>query len=165
MTPRPTTAHLLFDNIKLLALGGVGLVLLIAGGLDEFGRNFAIVMTVASLSIVGYRIRRATQTPAEDPMARPVTPTPSSDDRIRVLKRARMFVALAIIVLTVIFTIDLTSVERGTATSTSTWFPIAILYDLLGYWPAVLATPALGALLWFLAGRKITEAEGAGTET
>jgi hypothetical protein len=160
MTGRPTNFQLLFANLKLLVLGGVGLGLLVAGGLDEFGRTFAIFMTVACLGLAGFRIRRALQTPVEDSMVRPVTGTPSDIEQIRVLRRARLTVTLAILVLTTIVSVDLTLVERGTAPSTSTWSPIAILFDQLGYWPAILATPVLGALLWILATRRIREMEG-----
>jgi hypothetical protein len=53
--------------------------------------------------------------------------------------------------------IDLKSLESGTVGSVLLWEPVSLLYNLGGFWLAVLATPLLGVLIVILGLRKIKE--------
>ena len=57
--------------------------------------------------------------------------------------------------LTLYITFELTRLERGQADSVMIWAPISMLYRLLGYWPAVCATPAVGIFCFFALNNRL----------
>jgi hypothetical protein len=50
---------------------------------------------------------------------------------------------------------QLVQVEFGAAHSVTVWAPVAMMYELFGFWPAVLFVPALGLLLIAVMARKL----------
>lgn len=44
---------------------------------------------------------------------------------------------------------DISALEAGTETTVRVWGPIALLYNNLGFWPAVCLLPALGLFLTY----------------
>jgi len=50
---------------------------------------------------------------------------------------------------------QLAQVEFGAARSATVWAPVALVYDLLGFWPAVLLLPALAVFIILSLGRKL----------
>lgn len=62
--------------------------------------------------------------------------------------RNGMWVIAVITVLGTAFMVyQLVQVEFGAARSVTVWGPVAMMYELFGFWPAVLLVPALGLLL------------------
>ena len=50
---------------------------------------------------------------------------------------------------------QLAQVEFGAARSATVWAPVALVYDLLGFWPAVLLLPALAVFIMLSLARKL----------
>jgi hypothetical protein len=50
---------------------------------------------------------------------------------------------------------QLAQVEFGSTRSATVWGPVALAYELFGFWPAVLLLPALGAFLILALARKL----------
>jgi hypothetical protein len=50
---------------------------------------------------------------------------------------------------------QLAQVEFGGAPSATVWGPVALMYELFGFWPAVLLVPVLGVLILFSLARKL----------
>ena len=50
---------------------------------------------------------------------------------------------------------QLAQVEFGSARSATVWAPVALVYELLGYWPAVLLLPALALFILLSLARKL----------
>lgn len=155
--------ELLFANLKLLAIGGVCLFLLITTELDEMGLTIAITGSIVCLGFAAWRIWKGLHAvPAESPAVAPdgISHLPPAEQVVK-LRKLRLFALLATWGFGVWTWSDLTSIEQGKAESVYTWAPIAMLYDWFGFWPAVLAMPVLGVVLWFVATRRIEKAEAA----
>jgi len=71
--------------------------------------------------------------------------------------------ALAVFGLGGWFYYDLSRLESGEIESTRVWAPIAMLYDTLGFWPAVCLLPAIGCFIVFRASSSLVT--GANPET
>jgi hypothetical protein len=69
------------------------------------------------------------------------------DQRVRTLRRMILIVPIAFTPLAGLVAYELAQVEYGSAKSVRVWAPVAFLYNNFGFWPAVLAVPALGLLL------------------
>ena len=65
---------------------------------------------------------------------------------IRKLRNIVLAGLVAFPVLTVMILVDLNSLESRASSSVRIFAPAAWLYNSFGYWPAVLATPVLGAI-------------------
>jgi hypothetical protein len=50
---------------------------------------------------------------------------------------------------------QLAQVEFGSARSATVWAPVALVYELLGFWPAVLLLPALALFILLSLARKL----------
>ena len=55
--------------------------------------------------------------------------------------------AVVFIVISVWFAYDITSVEASPEATVEIWWPVALLYEQFGYWPAILAMPTLGVVI------------------
>lgn len=76
-------------------------------------------------------------------------------------KRILIMSAIAFPILSAWIIYDLSALETGTEESVRIWAPIAFLYNIGGYWPAILATPALGIFVLTSLYRKFKAAEEA----
>lgn len=80
-------------------------------------------------------------------------------EQVKTLRKARLFMVLGLVVLEGFTGYDLWSVDTGRVLSADTWLPLGMLYDFAGFWPAVLALPVVGVILWVVATRRIKKAE------
>lgn len=79
------------------------------------------------------------------------------NQQIEYLQRIMKMSLVAFPVLTVWIAFDLTRLERGNVDSVMLWAPIIMLYQTMGYWPAVFATPALGILCFIAFNRRLKQ--------
>lgn len=79
------------------------------------------------------------------------------DQQIEYLQRIMKMSLVAFPVLILYITVELTRLERGNVDSVMLWAPISLLYQNLGYWPAVAATPALGIFCFFALNRRLKQ--------
>ena len=129
--------------------------------LDTFGTVFAF----AFLAFTAYNsyscFRQLKHTREEDRAYVLPTDTPVSD-QIIYYRRMLWTGAIAFIVLSVWILIDLNDLESGNVIHVSIWAPIAMLYNLGGYWVGILTTPILGIFTIISLYRKIRELENVG---
>ncbi len=64
-----------------------------------------------------------------------------------ILRRQIPLAAVAFPLLSIMTAHSLLQLERGEARSVRVWAPLALLYNTLGFWPAVLFVPCLGVAL------------------
>jgi hypothetical protein len=67
-------------------------------------------------------------------------------ERRRYFRRHAIGAAIAFSVLSAWIAYDLAQAESGAAAA-SVWWPVAVVYDYAGFWPAVLSMPVLGTLV------------------
>jgi hypothetical protein len=70
-------------------------------------------------------------------------------ERARQLRRFMWIIPIVLIPGAAWIAYDLVQVEFGTARSVRVWAPVALMYNLFGFWPAVLFLPVLGGGLFF----------------
>ena len=68
-------------------------------------------------------------------------------DRERYFRRQLLGCALLFPVLSAWIAYELNLLEEGSRSPTPLWFPVRLLYEHFGYWPALLAAPLAGATL------------------
>ena len=98
---------------------------------------------VAGISLWGLRYKG--HRPSETPDDRMWQPHP------RVVKQwptIRIGLPLAFPVMTIFTYTSLVALETGAVRRVEVFVPVAILYERVGFWPAVLSVPALGLLLF-----------------
>jgi hypothetical protein len=134
----------LLGSVKFLVVGAVGAVLLLFAKLDRFGQNAALVFTAAGLGIGTYKILRALRVP-DDAIIPTIDDLPQPE-RIRALRRLRLILAVAITLLSAWTAYDLYQLESGTVDHVFSFGPSVLLYEWLGFWPAVCFLPAVGLL-------------------
>ncbi len=125
---------------------------------DQFGTLFSVGFGLISLTIALYKFRALEKIVEKE---RNVTPDPNAFAKQQAQdfqKYRKFFLRIGIFafpLLTYFIVEDLNKLESGTAKEVFVWEPVAWLYNSFGYWPAVLAIPALGvvctiAYLWLI---------------
>lgn len=139
------------------ALVGIAILSILAfKKIDEFGMIFSIGF-VAFLAFRSYScFKELKKTEKEDQVFSYPDNSPVKE-KISYLTRIAIIGAIAFLILSVWTYFDLKDLESGTVEYVRLWAPISLLYDLGGFWLAVLATPLLGILTIFLLMRKIKE--------
>ncbi|HLX62214.1 MAG TPA: hypothetical protein VKX17_13115 [Planctomycetota bacterium] len=87
---------------------------------------------------------RALKTPNDQIVPR-VQHAPT-DVQLSYYRRMLIAAAIAFPLLTAYITYELYQLESGTAQSVQIWAPVAGIYQLIGFWPAVLFVPILGVI-------------------
>jgi hypothetical protein len=124
--------------------------------IDDFGFYFGIAF-ITFLTYKSYSCFSAIKnTREEDRVFAPSTDT-SKTEKISFYNKTLWVGIPAFIILSVWTYGDLTDLESGIVESVSIWEPIHLLYNMGGYWLAILATPLLGILSVILILRKIKE--------
>jgi MFS family permease len=79
------------------------------------------------------------------------------DHQIAYLQRIMKMSLVAFPLLTLYITFELTRLERGKVDSVMLWAPIILIYEALGYWPAICAIPGLGIACFFALNRRLKQ--------
>lgn len=87
------------------------------------------------------------------------------DQQIAYLERVLKMSLIAFPILTAYITFQLTQLERGNTDSVMLWAPISLLYQAIGYWPTVCATPALGIFCFFALNRRLKQLNSQGNRS
>ncbi|HEY7549028.1 MAG TPA: hypothetical protein VH913_05860 [Hyphomicrobiaceae bacterium] len=90
----------------------------------------------------------------------PTTPVQTVDDLppaegARQTRRAMWIIAVIAVLGTAFMAYQLVQVEFGTERSVTVWGPVAMMYEVFGFWPAVLFVPVLGIVILFSMARKL----------
>lgn len=139
-------------------LAGTILVVGLLFAKDEIGIGFVLLMTAlfgARAAYHAWKLRRAA--PSEQ-VAMNVDGLPVAD-RAAALRRVMWIGGSAAIALSIWSAWALWTIETGRAEDAELWRPVALLYSYLGFWPAVLACPALAALIIGSAWKKMRTSE------
>ena len=139
-------------RVRLLRAGGALLVAAVAVTMFVIAPVpvAGITEAVVVAAICGYgflQLWLALQTPPEamvhreslDPGSLPAA------ERRRYFRRHLIIAAIGFPVLSAWAADDLVHVQSGAAGSL--WWPVAMVYDYAGFWPAVLSVPAVGTLV------------------
>lgn len=122
--------------------------------------NFGIIFGIAFLSFLSYRsyscFKELKVTSESERVFAPSIDS-TTTEKISFYKRMLLLGIPAFIILSIWIYFDLSKLENGTVQSVSLWEPISMLYNLGGYWPAVLGTPLLGLLTVALLIKKLIE--------
>ncbi len=103
------------------------------------------------------------------PPARRVSSRFSDPNRLPLPRRARYFrrqlfvCSVLFLVLSAWIAYDLSRLETGALATAPFRLPVTLLYERLGYWPAVLAAPTLGAafcMFWIFKLNQLPRTEG-----
>ncbi len=121
------------------------------------------LMATPCLCYAGYHWYKYKKTPEE---AEPPEEAESFDineqppeEQIRLSKKAIWVMALVGPFLSILTYYQLNGLEHGTSHSERVWAPVAMLYNLLGFWPAVLCWPIVCAAVIRRSLRRIKEAK------
>jgi hypothetical protein len=116
---------------------------------DELGREATLLLGAIGLLILGFGAWSFWRHSRRDPTVPRKTWTVDDlplEERAAAVRRLMLLFSAAIIVGSGFTLYQLVQLEFGWAQRVTVWAPIALLYDLLGFWPAVLFVPALGLL-------------------
>jgi len=135
--------YLLFRGWSYALTVVVLLVIFTFQEIDDFG----LVFGFAFLGFLLYKsyscFRELKSAKKEDKIFAPSADV-STAEKISYYKKILLIGIPAFIILSVLTYIDLKDLEKGTVEYVSVWGPISFLYNLSGFWTAVLATPLLG---------------------
>lgn len=149
------TRHYLIFNFLgygIVALFLLGLIIVLKS--DLFGLIFGILF-ILIFSYKSYSsYRQLKNVPSDEKMYTPPI-NASVQDQINSYKRVMIAGSIAIVALSIWVFIQLNELESGKVDSVKLWGPIPLLYDLGGYWLAVLSTPAVGVFVLVAGIRKI----------
>ena len=79
-------------------------------------------------------------------------------ERIRQIRKHLIGVSIVFPLLSFWVIRDLNRLQSGLRDEVRVWWPVGVVYDSLGYWPAVLSMPALGTTILLMWLRKLVEA-------
>jgi hypothetical protein len=145
---RPVRWYLMFRAVVCLA-AALALPLIL---FEREGDTFRTVLVLAAsgvLAIIGalyvWRWRQSAPAADAEPAASAArAPEPAQVERLRRVLWITPFIFAA---LTAIIVSDLCNLESGEVNSVRLWAPVAMIYDHLGFWPAVLIVPVGGIVL------------------
>ena len=124
--------------------------------IDEFGIIFGIAFCLFLLFKSYSCFREIKNTREEDRVFAPSTDSSTTEKR-SFYKKVLLIAIPAFIILSIWIYTDFKDLESGTVEYVSAWGPISLLYELGGFWLAVLATPLLGVITITLLLKKIQE--------
>ena len=79
-------------------------------------------------------------------------------ERVGVIRRNLLGIAIVFPLLSSWVIRDLNKLEAGLAEEVRVWWPVGVVYEGLGYWPAVLILPIVGATIVIVWLRKLIDA-------
>jgi hypothetical protein len=138
--------YLLFSGWAYALIVIVLLVIFAFQKIDTFGIVFGIVI-LSYLSYKSYSCFKELKNTREDDRVFAPSADASVTEQISFYNRTLLIGIPAFIILSVMTYFDLQKLESGTVEYVSLWAPVSLLYDLGGYWLAVLGTPLLGILV------------------
>lgn len=163
-TPTPSLAGALHANARFLAGGGVMTFILATKPQDGAGVALFGGLALLFFAIAAWRIRKAlrpTATPAVEEAADGLSHLPP-DEQVAKVRRLRLIALVATWGFGIWAYVRLSALERGEEGPRRLWAPIAFLYERFGLWPAVLALPLIGVIVWVAGARMIERAEAGG---
>jgi hypothetical protein len=135
----------------LFMVMGVGLLvaMFLSPPTDELGLEATLLLGAVGLFVLAFGAwsfwRHSRRNPTAPRKTWTVDDLPLKERATAVLRLLLLFSAV-IIVGSGFILYQLVRLEFGWAQRVTVWAPIALLYDFLGFWPAVLFVPALGLL-------------------
>jgi hypothetical protein len=69
------------------------------------------------------------------------------EEQARQTRNFMWIIGVATVLLGGFMAYQMMQVESGAAQSVRVWWPVALLYDSFGFWPAILCVPILGLLI------------------
>jgi len=144
----------------LLGLGAaiiVPLIFIVASRGDRAGLLVSGLVCAVFLAYAGFHWFKHKNTP-EDAVFYDITKQPP-EEQIRMSTRAIWSSVLLGPLLSLWTYHQLIALETGSQQTATVWGPVALLYDLLGFWPAVLCWPVLCAFIVGLSFFRIEKAK------
>lgn len=123
---------------------------------DEIGSQLGLIFLICTsiMSFVYFgRARRSTES---NRVYSPDVNT-STIEQIAYYKRMVRIGIVAFLILTCMTIYDLNQVQSGEVEHLRTWMPVSFLYNLGGYWLAIMTTPLIGLITLYLLIRKIKQ--------
>jgi hypothetical protein len=135
----------------LFIVMGVGLLvaMFLSPPTDELGLEATLFLGAVGLFVLGFGAWSFRRHSRRGPTAPRKTWTVDDlplEERAAAVRRLTLLFSAAAIVGSGFTLYQLVQLELGWAQRVTVWAPIALLYDFLGFWPAVLLVPALGLL-------------------
>ena len=148
--------YLLVFPVPWIVIGVICLAMPVVAGpaKDAFGLYFALVFGTVCLGNGAFQLWRfSLADPKIPPYAR--VDDLALQQRAGALRRLMLPFCAVIILGTAVTTYQLVQLAYGWKGEVSVWAPVADLYNLLGFWPAVLLIPAIGLVGIVEAARKL----------
>ncbi|MBO0763111.1 MAG: hypothetical protein J2P50_00750 [Hyphomicrobiaceae bacterium] len=148
--------YLLIYPIPWIVIGAFSLAMpvIVGPAKDTFGLFFALVFGAVCLGCGAFQLWRFNVADPEIPLYPTVDDLPI-EKRAAVLSRIMIFFSTVIILGTAVTTYQLVLMQYGWKEGAKVWAPVAHLYDLLGFWPAVMFIPGMGLLVIIEMARKL----------
>ena len=139
-----------FTPVLFIVIGvGLLVAMFLSPPTDELGLEATLFLGALGLFVLGFGAWSFWRHSRRDPTAPRKTWTVDDlplEERAAAVRRLMLLFSAVIIVGSGFILYQLVQLELGWAQRVTVWAPIALLYDFLGFWPAVLFVPALGLL-------------------
>jgi hypothetical protein len=143
----------------LLVVGGLLLVAFQGLEIDTFGLVFGVCI-LAFFSYKSYTCFRDLKVVRQEDMVYAPPKDATVQEQISYFKRILILSAIAFPILSIWIYLDLNSLESGEVDSVRLWEPVAFLYNIGGYWAAILTVPVLGIIVLGTMLKKIVDLKG-----
>ncbi|MFM2266747.1 MAG: hypothetical protein RL757_187 [Bacteroidota bacterium] len=150
--------YLLFmgSAYALLVIGGLVLFAFQASQIDTFGLLFGVCL-LAFFAYKSYTCFRDLKTVRQEDMVFAPPTDATAEEQISYFKRTLMLSAIVFPILSIWIWFDLNSLESNEVESVRIWEPVAFLYNIGGYWLAVLSTPVLSLFVMGSLFKKVAD--------
>jgi hypothetical protein len=108
-----------------------------------------------------YKYKKTPETTPDESESFNINDAPP-EEQIRLSKKAIGVMVILGPFLSIMTYSQLSGLERGTSHVERVWVPVAILYQLMGFWPAVLCWPIVCGAVIFLSFQRIKRAKSMG---
>lgn len=148
-----------YKALLCLATGIIGPIFIIVQMRgDRLGWIGGGIMSAVFLLAAAYYWYSQKKTPDEEEEEEVDINDESPEVQVKASKKAIWVFAAVGLVLSFVTYYELSALEDGTRHSVRLWAPVAMLYNLMGFWPAVLCWPVLCGVGIRLALRRIKQA-------
>ena len=144
---------------KVIALLIAAIILIIIpfifSNIDDFGRIFSFILAGLLVFMAIYNIWQYKRSHPESKVYENIAVAPANL-QMKYFKKIMMISYFAFPAMSAFTAWELKNLEGGNAETVRLWFPLGLIYEHMGYWPAVLSPVFLGIVCIVIFKKKLT---------